>query len=142
VASVHGSGRCRTAPPSNAGPAPGEAPSTHAIRAAIHVHQHGSRTIGQLAEGLGISYGWASRVVTELEAGGLVERHVDPADRRVVRVSLTPEASAMVERTYRWRGEAVQRALDGLDPVQRDGVRAFLRRVTEELARTGREHQG
>src|SRR5664279_6476089 len=36
--------------------------SSHAVRAAIHVYQHGERTVGQLASGLGISYGWASRV--------------------------------------------------------------------------------
>ncbi len=142
VERLHASGEARVAPPRNELPAHRDAPSTHAIRAAVHVHQHGGRTIGQLAEGLGISYGWASRVVTELETGGLVDRHVDPSDRRVVHVLLTPEAADMVERTYRWRGEAVQRALAGLSSAQRDGVRAFLRSVTEELARTGREHQG
>ncbi len=110
------------------------APSTHAIRAAIHVYQHGGRTIGELADGLGISYGWASRVVSELEASGMLERRIDPTDRRVVHVSLTPAAAEMVERTYRWRGEAVDRALEGLDAGERAAVRMFLRRVTEELA--------
>jgi DNA-binding MarR family transcriptional regulator len=114
------------------------APSTHAIRAAIHVYQHGERTIGELAEGLGISYGWASRVVTELEATGMLERRADPQDRRIVRVSLTAEATAMVERTYRWRGEAVERALAGMDAEDRLAVTTFLRRVTEELVRAGR----
>ena len=114
------------------------APSTHAIRAAIHVYQHGERTIGELAEGLGISYGWASRIVADLEATGMLERRVDPADRRIVHVRLTREATAMVENTYRWRGEAVERALAGLDPDARRLVADFLRRVTEELAGAGR----
>jgi DNA-binding MarR family transcriptional regulator len=140
--SLHGSARAHSAPSAGGVPVRREAPSTHAIRAAFHVYQHGQRTIGQLADGLGISYGWASRVVTELEAGGLVERRVDPSDRRVVNVLLTPEALAMVERTYRWRAEAIQRALDGLSPEQRAGVRAFLRRATEELARAGHERPG
>ncbi len=115
-----------------------EAPSTHAIRAAIHVYQHGEPTIGDLAAGLGISYGWASRVVTELEASGMVERRVDATDRRIVRVSLTRGAAAMVESTYRWRGEAVERALEGLGPEERAVVTGFLRRATDELARAGR----
>ncbi len=113
------------------------APSTHAIRAAIHVYQHGERTIGELAAGLGISYGWASRVVSELESTGLLERRVDPSDRRIVRVSLTAEAMDMVVRTYRWRGEAVERALTGLDANGRRAVTDFLRRVTVELGRAG-----
>jgi hypothetical protein len=40
----------------------------------------------------------------------------------------------MVERTYRWRGEAVERALAGLGRNERRVVAAFLRRVTQELA--------
>jgi DNA-binding MarR family transcriptional regulator len=139
LAPIHGSAPSRGSTPRRGSSAARAAPSTHAIRAAVHVHQHGDRTIGELADGLGISYGWASRVVRELESEGLVERRVDPSDRRVVHVSLTPEASAMVERTYRWRGEAVQRALAGLSLGQREGVRAFLRSVTEELARSGQD---
>lgn len=113
--------------------------STHAIRAAIHVYQHGERTIGELAGGLGISYGWASRVVTELEASGMVERLADPSDRRVVRVRLTPTANATVERAYRWRGDAVERALATLDEDGRRAVIRFLESVTRELAEAGRE---
>ena len=112
--------------------------SPHAIRAAIHVYQHGQRTIGELADGLGISYGWASRVVSELEASRLVRRSTDPADRRLVHVTLTPEAMAMVEGAYRWRGDAVARALETLDEAGRLAVRTFLRSVIDELAEAGR----
>ncbi len=114
-------------------PGAARTPSTHAVRAAIHVYQHGERTIGELASGLGISYGWASRVVSELAAEGLVSRRMDPDDRRVVRVSLTPGADQMVENDYRWRGDAVERALATLDQDGRRAVRTFLRRVTHEL---------
>ncbi len=114
------------------------AASPHAIRAAIHVYQHGQRTIGELADGLGISYGWASRVVSELEASGLVRRSTDPADRRLVHVTLTAEAMAMVEDAYRWRGDAVARALATLDEPGRLAVRTFLRNVIDELGEAGR----
>jgi DNA-binding MarR family transcriptional regulator len=107
--------------------------STHAVRAAIHVYQHGDRTVGQLASGLGISYGWASRVADELEAANYVVRERDTDDRRVVRVRLNPAARAEVERAYRWRGEAVQEALEPLSDSERESVRVFLRRVTELL---------
>ncbi len=117
---------------------PAASPSPHAIRAAIHVHQHGQPTIGELAAGLGISYGWASRVVSELEASGLVRRTTDPADRRLVHVTLTPAAMAMVEGAYRWRGDAVARALATLDGPGRRAVRGFLRKVIDELAEAGR----
>ena len=116
-------------------------PSTHAIRAAIHVYQNGDRTVGQLAAGLGISYGWASRVIRELEAAGMLVRRTDEADRRVVRVSLAPQAIAIVESAYRWRGEAVERALAVLDADGRRAVTTFLRQVIDELAAAGQERR-
>jgi DNA-binding MarR family transcriptional regulator len=109
--------------------------SAHAIRAAMHIGRHGTRTIGELAEGLGISVGWASRVVSELEASAMVVRAPDRADRRIVHVSLTPEASAVVERAYLWRAEAIERALAPLDPAGRAAVRTFLRHAVDELPR-------
>jgi DNA-binding MarR family transcriptional regulator len=107
--------------------------SSHALRAAIHVHQHGERTVGQLASGLGISYGWASRVADELEVAHYVVRERDTDDRRVVRVRLNPDALDEVERAYRWRGQVVQEALEPLPDAERESVRLFLRRVTELL---------
>jgi DNA-binding MarR family transcriptional regulator len=107
--------------------------SAHAVRAAIHIYQHGERTVGQLASGLGISYGWASRVVEELEAAHYVVRGKDVADRRIVRVRLNEDALEEVERAYAWRGEAVARALEPLTPGERTAVRLFLRRVIDLL---------
>jgi DNA-binding MarR family transcriptional regulator len=107
--------------------------STHAVRAAIHVYQHGERTVGQLASGLGISYGWASRVVEELEAAHYLVRERDTDDRRVVRVRLNPDAVDEVERAYSWRGRAVEGALEPLSDSEREAVRIFLRRVIDLL---------
>jgi DNA-binding MarR family transcriptional regulator len=114
--------------------------SAHAVRAAIHIYQHGERTVGQLASGLGISYGWASRVVDELEAAHYLVRERDTADRRVVRVRLDKDALEDVERAYAWRGEAVGIALEPLSQAERAAVRLFLRRVTD-LMREGRPDQ-
>ena len=107
--------------------------SPHAIRASIHLYQHGERTIGELATGLGISLGWASRVVSELEQSGLADRIVDPNDRRVTRVSLAAPAVKIVEQAYRWRGDAIERALAGLDDDGRAAVQHFLRKAIEEF---------
>lgn len=107
--------------------------SPHAIRAAIHLYQHGECTIGELAAGLGISLGWASRVAEELEKSGHFVRERDAGDRRVVRLRLAPSAIAEVERAYRWRGDAVERALETLTPSERAALRTFLRRLIDEL---------
>lgn len=111
--------------------------SSHVIRAAIHIYGNGPQTIGQLATGLGVSQGWASRVVDEMEKAGYVARERDPDDRRVVRVSLVPAAVARVEKAYRWRGDAVEAALEGLSPHEREVVAQFLRRFVDEVRASG-----
>ena len=107
--------------------------SPHAVRAAIHIHQLGEQSIGQLAAGLGISYGWASRVVDELEASKYVVRERDPRDHRVVRIRLDPAAVRGVERAYRWRQQDVFEALQPLSEGEREAVRKFLRTITDRL---------
>jgi len=107
--------------------------SSHVIRAAIHIYGNGPQTIGQLATGLGVSQGWASRLVDEMERAGYVARERDPGDRRVVRVSLVPAAVERVEKAYRWRGDAVEAALEGMSPRERAAVAGFLRRFVDEV---------
>jgi DNA-binding MarR family transcriptional regulator len=130
---VRPGGAARTAPPL----------SPHAVRAAIHVYQHRERTVSQLAAGLGISQGWASRVVEELEGRGYLVRERDAVDRRVVWVRLSPDAIEDVERAFRWRDDAVSRALEGLAAGERVAVRSFLRRLVDGLhAGAGAEGAG
>ena len=112
-------------------------PSPHVIRAAIHITQHESVTIGELADGLGISQGWASRLVDDMERAGQLVRERDPEDRRVSRVRLSPAAIDAVEHAYRWRGDAVEAALGELTPEQRAGVRLFLRRFVDSVRERG-----
>jgi len=119
--------------------APHEQPaSDHVIRATIHLYQHGERTVGQLATGLGISRGWASRVAEELVERGHVARESDPVDRRVVHLRLTERSLAEIERAYRWRGDVVAAALAEHDPAERDAIRRFLRRVAGDLSSEAR----
>lgn len=132
---VQASGGAAAVPAEQGSDKPRERISPHAIRASIHLYQHGERTISELASGLGISLGWASRVVSELEDSGLVSRVVDPNDRRVARVSLAAPATKMVERAYRWRGDAIERALQGLDADGRAAVQQFLRNAVAEFGK-------
>jgi DNA-binding MarR family transcriptional regulator len=109
--------------------------SRPAIRASIELYQRGQLTMGDLASALGMSAGWATRVVDELVSAGFAERITDPHDRRVVHVRLAAAARDIAEGAYRWRSEAIGRALAGLDPAERRAVRLFLARAIEELSR-------
>jgi DNA-binding MarR family transcriptional regulator len=116
--------------------------SAHAVRVALHVYQHGERTVGQVASGLGISYGWASRVVDEAEASGYLIRERDTDDRRVVRVRLNPDRLEEVKHASEWRRQAVQQALEPLSETEGKAVRLFLQRVTELMLNDDQRQAG
>jgi DNA-binding MarR family transcriptional regulator len=112
---------------------PEDAPSLspHQVRVVMTLVKQPGRTLSELAEAVGISLGWASRVVEELEATGHVQRERDGDDRRVVRVSLTPAVQALAERMFRQRGAVVAAALAELAPAERAAVQRFLERLVD-----------
>ena len=103
----------------------------------MFLHGVESATIGQLADGLGISQGWASRLCDDMERAGYLERERDASDRRVVRVRLSALAVERVELAYRWRGDAVEAAFAGMSAADRAVVQAFLRRFVEAVRTRG-----
>lgn len=58
----------------------------------------GPRTVGELAELLGVTQQAASKVVVELEGLGYVERQADGDDKRVRHIALTKRGVAVVEK--------------------------------------------
>ena len=58
----------------------------------------GSPTLGVLAAREAVQPPSMTRIVAALEEMGLVTRVVDPSDRRVARVALSPEGSEVLER--------------------------------------------
>jgi DNA-binding MarR family transcriptional regulator len=67
----------------------------HALRA------EPSLTIGELAEQCHVADPTVSKMLNHLESAGLIERRLDPTNRRVVRVRLTEAGRAAEERLAR-----------------------------------------
>ena len=91
----------------------GLSPSLLSALAIVHVH--GPLTLGALAELEGVSPPTVTRVVNRLEADGLLERIVDPDDKRVCRVATTDSGDSLLdasrERKTAWLAERLA-ALD------------------------------
>lgn len=77
-----------------------------------------------LATLMGVKSPAASMIVQGLESEGLISRAHDTSDNRVVRVSLTPEGSASLERAEGYRRELMKRLTSGLTL---DDLRDFAR---------------
>jgi DNA-binding MarR family transcriptional regulator len=65
------------------------------------LHAGDSRTVGELAQTLGVRLPTVSGIVDRLEAQGLVGRQSDERDRRVVRIRLTEAGSDLAGRLAR-----------------------------------------
>ncbi|GIT79611.1 MarR family transcriptional regulator [Leifsonia sp. LS1] len=75
-----------------------------------------------------------TRLVSELEARGLVERTPDPDDGRSFFVSGTDAGIELLLEARSDRARAVSRILDGLDPSQVEALRAALPALEEAAA--------
>ncbi|WP_242150271.1 MarR family winged helix-turn-helix transcriptional regulator [Sphingomonas sp. BAUL-RG-20F-R05-02] len=62
--------------------------------------EHGTETVGGIAERLALESSTITPLVKRLEQAGLVERRRNPADERQVVVSPTDAGRAMQERTH------------------------------------------
>ena len=88
----------------------GVTPAHHQLLLAIRGcgHSHGP-TMGDVAEALLLKHHSAVGLVDRAEAAGLVARHTDPADQRVVRLALTTLGERRVQQLSRTHLEELQR---------------------------------
>ena len=75
---------------------------------------HGAITLGELAELERVASPTITKVTAILQERGLVDKVPDPVDRRFVRVELTSEGRALVERSRARKTAWLARQLVGL----------------------------
>jgi len=80
------------------------------------------------------------RLVDRLEANGLIERHPDPDDRRIWRLSLTPKSAAVLKQIAAFRRELHQDMAEGLDAQSLQTLVRSLQRMRANL--TGHAGRG
>ena len=79
----------------------GVTPAQHQLLLAVRGHRAGSPTIGEVASHLLLRHHSVVGLVDRAEEAGLVERRIDPADGRVVRLALTPMGHRRLETLAR-----------------------------------------
>jgi DNA-binding MarR family transcriptional regulator len=82
------------------------------------VRKHGPVTLGELASFEQVAPPTMTKVVEKLESRGFVTRKVDPDDRRVARVTVTPAGTRYLDRSRARRTAWLASRLGELDPQQ------------------------
>jgi DNA-binding MarR family transcriptional regulator len=87
-----------------------------------------------LAQHLGVDRTAMTYLIDDLEAGGLVERRPDPADRRARRVALTDAGHARLRELRADLRRAEDRLLEPLHDEERTVLRTLLQRLATTVA--------
>lgn len=101
------------------------------------LHRGAIETMGDVAAKLCVSKGAATQILDTLVAQKLVQRTLDPHDRRVVRLQLTTQSQLMTDRFQQYMTETVA----DLFAVLSDAEVAQLSQLIEKVAQGHRAEQ-
>jgi DNA-binding MarR family transcriptional regulator len=73
------------------------------------------------------------RLVDRLEARGLLERRLDPSDRRIRRLHLLPASEPILKEIQRYKEELFREVTEGLDPATVELVTSALLQMKTQL---------
>jgi len=96
----------------------------------------GARPVNGLARQVGLTSGSMTSAVQRLHRRGLVETRRDLEDKRVVWVSVTPEAEEIVKRFSQLRGELLEQVFNKWSERERSVLVNLLRRVRKDAEET------
>jgi DNA-binding MarR family transcriptional regulator len=109
--------------------------SASQLSALSSVQRLGPVTLGELAAVEQVRPPTMTRIVAQLEAAGLVERRVDPSDRRFARVELSPAGRDRLQRIRTRKDAYLVRRLATFAPAELDilgRAAPLLERLLEE----------
>jgi MarR family 2-MHQ and catechol resistance regulon transcriptional repressor len=84
-----------------------------------------------------VSSGGITYLVDRLEQKGLVERQQCPTDRRARYAALTPSGEALIGQIFPEHARALEHALSGLDPEEKEEAIRLLRKLGRHAAESG-----
>jgi DNA-binding MarR family transcriptional regulator len=98
------------------------------------VDRCGPIRLGELAEREGITPPTLSRIVATLESDGMVERRIDPDDRRSAFLAVTPQGHEVIQELNAARGAVLADRMTRLTPDEVEQFRAVLPLVDRLVA--------
>ncbi|MFD0276515.1 MarR family winged helix-turn-helix transcriptional regulator [Kitasatospora sp. NPDC127111] len=97
------------------------------------LERHGPANVKALADALAVDSSTVTRQVAPLVAAGLVGRVQDPADRRAVRLALTPPGGHRLAEVRAGRSELARRLVADWPPEEQRAFCALLARFNHSM---------
>ncbi len=102
------------------------------------LHDHGTLSVGRLADACAMDAATASRQLMPLVDEGLVERRSAEGDARQVELSLTPRGREVYERIVEYRLDQLTGVLETWPAEERAALTVLVTRLVGDLARLPR----
>ncbi len=99
-----------------------------------HLSRDREVPMNELARHLGITRPAATGLADRLIAQGLVARQGDRADRRVIRVRLTPKGRRVLDNIWNQKRRMIQQVFGQISPADRAQYLSTLERVAQILS--------
>ena len=97
------------------------------------ISRRGPLTVGELAKAEHVSSPMITKIAKGLEEDGLVTRTVDPTDKRVTQMAITPEGDRRLERSRNRKNAWLAQQFDELSPSELEAIDAVIP-VLERIA--------
>lgn len=101
------------------------------LQALTQVGERQKCSVGEIAEGLGVTHPAAVKTVDRLLKKGLITRSVSPDDHRQAEIQITFEGRRLVNAVRLERTQRLSRVLDQMSPEDRKGLITGLERFVE-----------
>jgi DNA-binding MarR family transcriptional regulator len=88
------------------------------LRALLALQRRGALSVGDLARSLGVGLSAASHLVDRMAPLGLIERDVDPTDRRRALLRLTRQSAARLDSLLGGSQDDIRRLLARMAPAE------------------------
>jgi DNA-binding MarR family transcriptional regulator len=100
------------------------------LRSLVALHTCGPIKLAAMAATLGVTPSTALRMAERLQSLGLIDRRVNPDNRREVVLRLTPEGQELVDRVLDHRRAAIRALVERLPARERAGLVPALKALT------------
>ena len=111
------------------------------LRVLSHLYQNERSTVGEVASGIGVSLATASELIDRQVETGWIERGVNPADRRQVILTLSPEATGVFQKLHEIRTAQIRGAFARLTSDEQQAFVRGLRELVNSLEETGKPQE-
>ena len=103
------------------------------IQTLIFIHKNENTSMSHIAEYFRIELPSATSLVSKLCEQKLIHRVDDPADRRLVRITLTGEGKTLLERAQRERKKKIEKLLSYLSFHEKSELLTILHALNNKL---------